>query len=126
MSQYRTRVDLVVETLEQLGVLAAGQPPEVEDTARVDAELPSILSKLTALEIVYISDIGNIPVAFFNDLAKIVADLVKGKFGISGDKAAQLERDGLGMPPGSGAAALSLKIMQRGRPTYEPLRTVYV
>jgi hypothetical protein len=125
MSQYRTRADLVLEALESLGALAAGQTPEIEDTTRIDEKLDSIFAKLAGLEIVYVSDPDNIPQAYFADLAKIVADECKTKFGTVGEDAAQLEREGLGVPAGTGAAAMSLKAMTRGRPTFETQRALY-
>jgi hypothetical protein len=45
------------------------------------------------------------------------------KFGASADYIGPLIQSGLGSPPGSGTAAISLKIMLRGRPTGEPQRT---
>lgn len=124
-SQYRTRNDLILTVLEDLGVLPAGQAPGVEDTSRVDSELDQIAAKLMGLEIVYLPDLANIPLAYFDDVAAICADLLKTKFGVSAEDAMQLERDGLGMPPGTGAAALSLKAMQRGKPSYEAQQTLY-
>ena len=41
---YRTQADLLQEVLENLGVLAAGQTPEIEDLGRVKEKLPGYRS----------------------------------------------------------------------------------
>ena len=117
---YRTSSDLVLEALANLGVLAAGQTVAPEDFNFISSRLDAIFRKLAALEIVYVPDSQNIPGEWFVDLAAIVAGECASKFGAG----PELVVSGLGAPPGSGVAALSLKIMMRGRPTGEPLRVV--
>jgi hypothetical protein len=116
---FRTSSDLVLKVLSKLGVLAAGQTVAPEDFETVSSQLDSIFRKLAALEIIYAADPNAIPGEFFLDLASIVAGEVSPDFGAGPEFVAA----GLGVPPGSGAAALSLKIMTRGRPTGEPQRT---
>lgn len=124
---YRTSTDLVARTLANLGVLAAGQSIDPEDAALVEMELDSLFRKLNALEIVYVSDPLNIPGSWFSDLADIVAGECATKFGaIDPQQYTLLVSRGLGNPPGAGIAALSLKQMTRGRPTYEVLQTDYI
>ena len=72
-SPYRTQTDLITEALANLGVLSAGQPPDIDDFNFVLEKLDSIRRKLAALEIVNVPDINNIPGAWFSDLADIVA-----------------------------------------------------
>lgn len=122
---YRTQTDLVLETLANLGVLAAGQVPDVEDVQYVTEKLDAIYRMLAGLDICYIPDPNNIPGAFFSSLADIVAGDCATKFGSSPDDFAKLTQKGLGVPPGSGAAAMALKQITRGRPTFEPLRVCY-
>lgn len=127
---YRTSSDLVLEVLKILGVLAAGQPVDPEDFAWVNEKLDSIYRKLGGLEIVYVPDPNNIPGAWFSDLADIVAGECATKFGLVGQELADKVNKGLGGAAGSqveigaGTGAKSLKIMTRGKPTYEPLRFV--
>lgn len=120
---YYTATDLVTEALANLGVLSAGQTIAPEDFNYVNDRLDAIFRKLGALEIVYVADPSNIPGEFFLDLAAIVAGECATKFGASADFIGPLISAGLGSPPGSGTAAISLKIMNRGRPTYEAQRT---
>ena len=126
-SPFRTQDDLILEALANLGVRAAGQAVDPEDFSYVEEKIDSIFRKLAALEIVYIPDANNIPGAYFSDLAAIVAGEVATKFGSNADHYGMLISRGLGgfgqTPVGAGAAAQSLKIMTRGRPTFEPLRT---
>jgi hypothetical protein len=127
--QYRTSTDLITEALANLGVLAAGQPIDPEDFSYVQEKLDAIVRKLAGLEIVYVADVNNIPGAWFSDLADIVAGECATKFGSGSDQYVLLVNKGLGgagnVPVGAGAAAQSLKQMNRGRPTYETLRTHY-
>ena len=125
---YRTSADLVLEALANLGIIAVGQTVSPEDFSAVNSKIDGIFRKLAALEIVYVADGGNIPGEWFNDLADIVAGECAMKFGAAGDTLGMLINRGLGgfggVPVGAGAAAQSLKIINRGRPTGEPLRTV--
>ena len=113
---FRTQADLLQEVLENLGVLAAGQTAETEDLARVSEKLPSIISTLGATEIVYIPDINNIPDEWFIPLANCVAYFCKAKFGVTGDAAQEVDND-------YQLAILMFKVMNRGRPTYEALKS---
>jgi hypothetical protein len=123
--QYRTSTDLINEALANLGVLSAGQAVDPEDTNYVSEKLDGIVRKLAALEIVYVADINNIPGAWFVDLADIVAGECANKFGATPEDVVKLTQKGLGVPPGSGGAAQSLKQMMRGRPTGETLVVDY-
>jgi hypothetical protein len=125
-SPFRSSTDLVTEALASLGVLAAGQPIDPEDFNWVNEKLDSIFRKLGGLEVVYVADADNIPGAWFSDLADIVAGECASKFGLVGQEFIDKVNKGLGgaagVEIGAGTAAKSLKIMNRGRPTYEPLR----
>jgi len=124
---YRTQADLISAVLANLGVLAAGQDIDVEDSDLVAKSLDSIFRKLAGLEIVAVNDPDNIPGAWFFDLADIVAGEMAPSFGSTPDDFVKLVNKGLGgaggIPVGAGTAAMSLKIMTRNRPTYETLRT---
>jgi len=128
----RSRSDLITGALAKLGVAISNQPPDLEDVQYVDSEIESICRKLEAIELVFVPDRGspgpqggNIPGAWYDDLTSIVAELVAPKFGMSPDDMAKLTAKGLGIPPGTGAAAMSLHKILRGRPTYETLRVDY-
>jgi hypothetical protein len=131
-SAYRTRSDLITAALGKLGAAASNQAPDVEDVVYIDNEIDSIFRKLEGLELVFVPDRGqpgpaggSIPGQYFDDLAAIVCDLCSAKFGASTADAAGYTQKGLGHPPGTGAAALSLQKMARGRATYEVQRTEY-
>ena len=125
-SPYRTSSDLVLQVLSDTGVLAVGQGVDPEDFATVNNNLDSIFRKLAGLEIVFVADPNNIPGAWFKDLASIVAGECASDLGIIDPEYTTFVNKGLGgagpVDIGAGAAAKSLKIMTRGRPTYEPLR----
>jgi len=125
-SPYRSSSDLITEALANLGVLAAGQAIDPEDFNWVNEKLDSIYRKLAGLEICYVPDPNNIPGAWFSDLADIVAGECASKFGLVGQEFMDKVNKGLGgvgsVDIGAGTAAKSLKIMSRGKPTYEPLR----
>ena len=125
-SPFRSSSDLVLEALKNLGVLAAGQPVDVEDFAYVNEKLDPIFRQIAGLEIIFVSDPANIPGAWFAPLADIVAGECATKFGLRGEEYLTLVNKGLGgagnVEIGAGTAAKSLKIMSRGRPTYEVQR----
>jgi hypothetical protein len=116
---FRTSSDLVLKALSNLGVIAAGQTVSPEDFSTVSNQLDSIFRMLGALELVYVADPNNIPGEWFLPLADIVAGVVSTDFGAG----PEFVKRGLGAPPLSGLAAMSLKIILRGRPTGEPQRT---
>ena len=128
-SPFRTATELVTEALAVLGVLEAGQAADPEDFDWINGKLDSIFRKLAALEIVYVPDAQNIPGAWFDDLVNIVAGACATKFGATPDDYVKLTNAGLGgagnVPVGAGTAAMSLKIMNRGRPTFETLQAHY-
>ena len=127
-SPYRTSSDLVMRVLEILGIISVGEPIDPEDFSKVNNNLDSIYRKLGGLEIVYVADPDNIPGAWFEDVAAIVAGEVASSFGLVGQEMIDKVNGGLGgaagtqVPIGAGTSAQSLKIMGRGRPTFEPLR----
>lgn len=118
MAQFRTRQDLVTEALENLGAAPPGQPVAAEDYSFIDEKLQSIVDGLSAQEIVYVADLSQIPNAWFDPIAAIVSFMCRSKFGISGDDLVTLEKD-------HAKAVSDLKIMNRGRPTGEPVRVLY-
>ena len=128
-SPYRTATELVNEALAILGVLSPGQATDPEDFDLVNNTLDSIFRKLAALEVCYVADANNIPGAWFQSLAKIVAGEVAAKFGSRPDDYQQLVMAGLGgvqgIDVGFGAGAKELRAMRRGRPTGETLQTYY-
>lgn len=113
---FRTQADLLTEVLENLGVLAAGQTPETEDLARVSEKLPSIVALLGATEVVYIPDLEAIPDEWFIPFSNCVAYHCKQKFGITGEASQEVDKD-------YQLALLQFRVMNRGRPTYETLKT---
>ena len=134
--QYRTCNDLVTEALANLGVLVAGQTPDIEDFNYVMEKLDAIFRKLNGLEICSISsnttatpNVQDIPGIWFSDLADIVAGECCTKFGSNSDDYVRLINKGLGgvqgVDVGMGAAAKSLRQINRGRYTGETLSSHY-
>lgn len=127
-SPYRSSSDLVLETLKNLGVLSVGNPVDVDDFNYVNEKLDPTFRKLAGIEVVFVADPDNIPGAWFSDLADIVAGECASKFGLVGQEFVDKVNKGLGgaggVEIGAGTAAKSLKIMGRGRPTYQPQRIV--
>lgn len=126
---YRVLNDLIYETLANLGVLVAGQTPDIEDFNFVNEKSDSIFRKLAALEVCNVPDPQNIPGEWFSDLADIFAGEVCTKFGVTADDYMKLINKGLGgvqgVDVGFGAAAKSLRQINRGRPTGETLVSLY-
>jgi hypothetical protein len=125
-SPFRSADEVVLAVLKRTNVLAVGQPVDPEDYALVNDNLEAIYRKIAALEIVYVSDRDNIPAEWFSDLVDIIAGECGSDLGISGQDLSDLVAKGLGglggIDVGAGAAAKSLKMICRGRPTYEIFR----
>jgi hypothetical protein len=122
---FRTQADLVNTALGNLGALGIGQAANVEDVAYISDNVDSVLRQLAALEICFVADANFIPGEWLNPIAAILASESSSRFGVSSDDFAKLQSLGLGVPPGSGAAAMALKQITRARPTYEPARSLY-
>lgn len=118
MASTRTRTELILKILEKLGVAATGQDPEIEDTARVDANLDSVVAELGPREIVDIADLSEIQPELFLSVASICAYELRDEFGVIGDALVDLEKK-------NNEAIAKLQVMTRSRPTSEPLRTSY-
>lgn len=127
-SPFRTASDLITEALANLGVLSTGEPIAPEDFNWVNEKLDSIFRMIAGLEIQSVPDPNNIPGAWFAPLADIVAGECASKFGLIDPELSAKINKGLGgagnVPIGAGTAVMALKIISRGRPTYEPLRFV--
>lgn len=119
MASTRTRTELILKVLEKLGVAATGQDPEVEDVARVDGNLDSVVAELSALEIVDIPDINEIAPQYFLGLASICAYELRDEFGVSGEALVDLTRK-------NQEAIDKFASMTSSSATGEQLRTSYV
>lgn len=119
MAVTKTRTDLILSVLEDLGVAAIGQPPEIEDRARVDNNLDAVLAELPAREICDVPDHDNIPLELFNSLSAIVAWELRDKFGITGQGRVELETR-------NAEAVEKIRRMTRVRPTRAPLIASYI
>jgi hypothetical protein len=115
----KTRNDLVNQALRNLGVLAAGQTADAEDFQAADGHIDQVIASLSARDIVTVDDDDAIPAEWFDPLAVLVADDAAMEFGLAGVPAS----------PGAANPVLSaensLRLMVRGRPTYEPLKVNY-
>lgn len=114
MATTRTRSELVNQALANLGVLDAGQTPEIEDANTVDDHVDTVLAELSAKDIVSIPDDDAIPVALFNVLADLLALDCGPDFHKPSDPRAKL------------IAENTIRVMVRVRPTYEPQQTDYM
>ena len=120
---YRTQADLINQALKNLGVLSAGNAADPEDDAFVRENVDPMIRMLASLDICYIGDPDSISGELFLPLAAVLADMCASRFGSSAEDQAALNAKGLGTPPGVGAGAMMLRQINRGRPTYETLRT---
>lgn len=119
MASTRSRNELILKILEKLGVAANGQDPEIEDTARVDANLDSVVAELGPREIVDIPDLSEIPTEYFLSLASICAYELRDEFGVIGEALIDLEKK-------NNEAIDKFQVMTRNRPTGEPLKASYI
>lgn len=112
----KTRRQLIERAAEALGVLAAGQPVEVEDYARIDGYIDPTAADLIARDVYYIADTEEIPDSIFDDFAICVASTCRHAFGLSGNAE---------LPAAALNAENKLRIKSADGPTYRPLRATY-
>jgi len=118
MATTKTRRDLVLRTLDVLGVSAVGQSPAAEDIAAVDAQVDAVFATLAGTEVVYVADADEIPVEWFNPLADILAFSLCIDFGIGDTEKSEIAAK-------YAQAKADLRFMNRGTVTYEPVRAEY-
>lgn len=75
-----TRVALVSNAASILGVLPSGQTLSAEDSAKIDAHVPTVIADLNARSVVTISDPNAIPGGMFDALSIIVANAARGGY----------------------------------------------
>jgi len=128
VSAYRTQNDLITQTLKNLGVMSAGNAADPEDFAYVKENVDPTIRMLASLDICYIGDVETIPGELFSALANVLAGECADKFGSTTEDRISLKNNGLGgagnVPVGAGSGAQILRQINRGRPTYETLRTM--
>lgn len=115
----RTQTELVEQVISNLGVLAAGQTPQLEDIARVKSVVPPAIEFLRATETYYLGSADSIDDAVFLPISHVVAWECRNDFGVSGD---QLQT----LADSKEAAIKALKIISRQRPTHETLKTEFI
>jgi hypothetical protein len=129
MPSYDTQANLITAVLQRVVALQNGTAPDADDVSQVTSQLDWIYRKLAQLEIVYVADPSQIPSEWMSDLADIVAGEVANSFGVTPEDYIKLKNAGLGGAQetdiGAGAAAISLRWMNRSRPTGEPLKTTF-
>lgn len=103
----KTRDELIAQVLDELGVVATGQPIAPEDAGVVDGLLDAALATLAADRIVYVGDPGQIEDAIFLPLATAVAESCRRPFAVAQPTDADIAN-----------ARATLRRMNAGRPTY--------
>jgi hypothetical protein len=115
----KTRAELGVKALGNLGIIESGQSPSSEDAETVDGYVESLIDSISARGIVTIGDYDAIPGEFFLPIAVLLADAAANDFGLPGVPATQSN------PNPVGKAERDLRVMNRGQPTGEPQTTEY-
>ena len=115
----RTRIDLVYQALEVLGVLAAGERRLRKTSRRSMGTLEPLIATLSARDIVTVDDADRIPMEWFLSLAVLLADRAADTFGLPALPTAP------GSPNPVTAAEAELREIVYARPTFEPLRADY-
>lgn len=89
----KTREQLVLRALNELGVPGAGQTPSAEDAQIVDAEIGPLLSDLAKRNIYNYGDPDAIEEDAFVHLAVILANSVARQFGQAQDESERIYRE---------------------------------
>lgn len=86
----KTQADLIETILQNLGVVAVGQPVQAEDSSVVSSRLEPKNAELNSRQIGYISDFEDIPDEVFLAYATVMADECAPLFGVTGVNAQML------------------------------------
>lgn len=89
----RTRTELIVEVLDQLGKSEAGQDPAAEDAAKVDGKIKGMLEYLARRKIVYVADPNSIDDAIFESISVILASRCGPAFGAGRQRDVEREEE---------------------------------
>jgi hypothetical protein len=81
MTTTYTRVILANEALDILQRVGLGQSADAEDTAKITLKIDALLAELSERTIVDIPDSDDIPPAYFNALAELLANEAAPNFG---------------------------------------------
>lgn len=77
----KSREELITRVLEELGVLAAGQPPAAEDSQTIDNEIDPVLQDLASRGVYSYGDSDEIEEDAFVHLAVLIANSKARVFG---------------------------------------------
>jgi hypothetical protein len=88
-----TRIALVAEAASKIGVLPSGQTLAAEDSATIDARVPTVIADLNARAVVTIADANAIPGGMFDALSAILANAARASYELAGAATAQLAAD---------------------------------
>lgn len=115
MADTRSRQQLIYEALAKLGVTAENRPPYANEVASIDAAIDPLVAQLYTRRICNISNTAAIELDVFDDLACLLANNVKGKFGIPA------------LIPGQDVAASEIRLREItfGRPSGAPVAVDY-
>lgn len=109
----KTRIQLVNEAASKLQVVGSGQSLEAEDGETIDAKVDDLLLQLATDEIVSVTNTDEIPAAWFDAIASLLANICADDFGKAYD-------------PGKVTFyEAKLRRLASARPTYETLQTTY-
>jgi hypothetical protein len=86
----KTRAELIEAALQALSAVGAGQDAGAEDQALVDARLDGILAELAARGVCHVGHADQIPAAWFEALATIVARHLAKPFALTGPELSDL------------------------------------
>jgi hypothetical protein len=116
---YGNRSELIIRALEELKVVAFGQPPSASEYEGTDVRIDMILAELAARNIatVYVPDDPNeatIPIEVLHPLSQVVARHVANVYSIGVEEVSQLfQPEGDPLSPEN-----RLRAVIRSRPTY--------
>jgi hypothetical protein len=109
----KTRDQLINRALKSLGIIEAGEAPAAEDYSTVDDMIDPLLAQLAVDSIVYIGDSDEIPLEYYEPLARLLANNCGPDFGSAINQDAKIRDEQL------------LRRLSSQRPTYEVLKTEY-
>jgi hypothetical protein len=87
---YADREKLIQTVLEELAIVAYGQPPSAPEHEATDEHVDMILAELAARDIIHVASTDFIPIEILHPLAQVIGRHVANKYSIGAQEVAQL------------------------------------
>lgn len=121
MQVYANRNDLIHMILEELKVVAYGQPASAQEIDAVDSDLDGATLELATRGISTVTELDRIPIEYLNALAQCIARMFGNKFSLTNEEIETM----FGKETDVTSPENRMRAMKNARPSYTPQTADY-